>query len=190
MNISAADETSRISPGDRVAVTTASWRRMFTVKTSTPHRTVVVGERGAERVLVRDTDGQWSIFAYGRDRPRARPCEIVVSAKFLNTVTLADEDEGGLPSHTCHAAGLDFAAAVRRETNAIADMLIRKNAAYGNSALDPVRIFSQADAVEQIRVRIDDKLSRLKRGSACDDEDTVGDLIGYLVLLRVAEGER
>lgn len=39
-------------------------------------------------------------------------------------------------------------------------MLLAKNAAYGNSALEPVRIFSKADPTEQIRVRIDDKLSR------------------------------
>ena len=40
--------------------------------------------------------------------------------------------------------------------------------------------------MEQIRVRIDDKLSRLARGQAAG-EDVVLDLIGYLVLLRVAE---
>lgn len=65
-------------------------------------------------------------------------------------------------------------------------MLIEKNKAYGNSALDPVRVFSQADPAEQIRVRIDDKLSRLARGSAAG-EDALFDLIGYLFLLLVAE---
>ena len=57
--------------------------------------------------------------------------------------------------------------------------------AYGDSAFDPVRIFSQADPVEQIRVRIDDKLSRLGRGKAAG-EDVEQDLLGYLVLLRIA----
>ena len=92
-----------------------------------------------------------------------------------------------------------FAHRVRREMVAIGNMLIAKNEAYGNSALDPVRIFSRADTVEQIKVRIDDKLSRLKRGfdgSTAPDaqwasegaakEDVVMDLIGYLVLLRLA----
>ncbi len=79
----------------------------------------------------------------------------------------------------------DFANAVRQECAAIATMLIEKNKAYGNSALDPVRIFSKADTVEQLKVRIDDKLSRLMRGEAAG-EDTVRDLIGYLVLLRLA----
>lgn len=66
------------------------------------------------------------------------------------------------------------------------DMLVAKNRQYGNSALDPVRIFSRADAREQLAVRIDDKLSRLMRGNN-DTEDTRGDLLGYLILYRIAE---
>ncbi len=69
----------------------------------------------------------------------------------------------------------------------IKDILIRKNAAYGNSALEPMRIFSKANNIEQLKVRIDDKLSRLSNGSEYGDEDTVTDLIGYLVLLKIAQ---
>lgn len=87
------------------------------------------------------------------------------------------------PSETDRAR---FAARVRAITDGLATMLIEKNAAYGNSALDPVRIFSKADPVEQLRVRIDDKLSRLVRGAAAG-EDVVTDLLGYLVLLKLAE---
>lgn len=74
---------------------------------------------------------------------------------------------------------------ITRECDALRDMLLEKNRAYGDSALDPVRVFSKADPVEQILVRIDDKLSRLKRGSAAG-EDVEQDLLGYLVLLRIA----
>lgn len=79
-----------------------------------------------------------------------------------------------------------FAAAIRDELSALGDFLIEKNKAYGNSALDPVRIFSDASPEEQLLVRIDDKLSRLQRGSEYADEDTVTDLIGYLILLKIA----
>ena len=65
------------------------------------------------------------------------------------------------------------------------DMLIAKNRAYGDSATDPVRIFSKADPQEQILVRLDDKLSRVARGSEYSGDDTIMDLLGYLVLLRV-----
>ena len=79
----------------------------------------------------------------------------------------------------------DFADDVRAVADDAVAMLIEKNAAYGNSALDPVRVFSRAPVVEQLLVRIDDKLSRLARGSAAG-EDVERDLLGYLLILRVA----
>lgn len=75
---------------------------------------------------------------------------------------------------------------IAAECDAVKAMLLEKNLAYGDSALDPVRVFSKASPVEQILVRLDDKLSRLQRGSAAG-EDVVKDLIGYLILLRVAQ---
>ena len=71
--------------------------------------------------------------------------------------------------------------------NEIREMLLEKNRKYGDSALNPSRIFSKSDNVEQIKVRIDDKLSRLRNSQDDEDEDVVGDLIGYLVLLKVAQ---
>jgi hypothetical protein len=70
----------------------------------------------------------------------------------------------------------------------IKDLLILKNQKYGESALTPVRIFSKANTVEQILVRIDDKLSRISKGIGllASDEDVIDDLIGYLVLLKIA----
>lgn len=79
-----------------------------------------------------------------------------------------------------------FEVAVERITGQIRSMLIEKNAAYGNSALEPVRVFSRAAPIEALLVRIDDKLSRIARGSDYPGEDTIDDLIGYLVLLKVA----
>ena len=67
------------------------------------------------------------------------------------------------------------------------EILISKNQAYGNSALEPVRIFSKASTVEQLLVRIDDKLSRLSRGNEYPGDDTITDLMGYLVLLKIAK---
>lgn len=70
----------------------------------------------------------------------------------------------------------------------IKELLLEKNAKYGNSALNPVRIFSGDSTISQLLVRIDDKLSRIKRGAGllAADEDVINDLIGYLVLLKVA----
>jgi hypothetical protein len=66
------------------------------------------------------------------------------------------------------------------------EKLLEKNRKYGDSALSPVRIFSKANPVEQIRIRLDDKISRLQSQQVDDTEDTELDLAGYLVLLRVA----
>lgn len=78
--------------------------------------------------------------------------------------------------------------AIASACDEVKELLLEKNAKYGNSALDPVRIFSQSSPVEQILVRIDDKLSRIQRGAGLiqNDEDVIKDLTGYLILLRVA----
>lgn len=68
------------------------------------------------------------------------------------------------------------------------DLLLRKNRSYGSSFADPVRIFAKGlPADVQILVRIDDKLSRLMRGTDEMDENTTIDLIGYLILWHVLQ---
>lgn len=76
---------------------------------------------------------------------------------------------------------------IDRVCDEIKDMLIAKNLSYGDSALDPVRIFSKSDSAEQIRVRIDDKLSRFARGRDYPGDNDINDLIGYLILLKIAK---
>ena len=69
----------------------------------------------------------------------------------------------------------------------IKELLLYKNQQYGDSAMNPSRIFSKSSAVEQLLVRIDDKLNRIKKGAGliATDEDVIQDLIGYLVLLKI-----
>jgi len=78
---------------------------------------------------------------------------------------------------------------IDRECENVKQLLIAKNKAYGNSFQEPINIFSSATAQEQINVRIDDKLNRIKKGQDKENvpEDTILDLIGYLILLRVLE---
>jgi hypothetical protein len=68
----------------------------------------------------------------------------------------------------------------------IAEMLIKKNISYGDSALSPARVFAQSDNVEQIKVRIDDKLNRVKNNQGFAGDNDIDDLIGYLILLKIA----
>ena len=80
-----------------------------------------------------------------------------------------------------------FAVQVGVVLDEIRELLIAKNKKYGNSALEPLGVFSQLSAKEGLLVRIDDKLKRIKNGSLeRDDEDVINDLIGYLVLLKIS----
>jgi hypothetical protein len=81
---------------------------------------------------------------------------------------------------------MTFHEKVYQSLGEIQELLIAKNQKYGNSALEPLGVFSQLSPREGLLIRIDDKLKRIKNGSlANDDEDVVNDLIGYLVLLKI-----
>lgn len=78
---------------------------------------------------------------------------------------------------------------ITNECDKLKAMLLEKNNRYGNSAISPIRVFSQADNVSQILVRMDDKLSRIKNMTANngDNEDAMMDLAGYIILYKVAK---
>ena len=61
---------------------------------------------------------------------------------------------------------------------------MEKNKRYGDSAIAPAMIFSDVSAEDQIKNRIDDKLSRIKHSKELRKNDVV-DVTGYLVLLMV-----
>lgn len=68
----------------------------------------------------------------------------------------------------------------------LVSLLLQKNLEYGDSALDPVRIFAKhVDPLVQLHVRMDDKLSRVQRGDQVR-EDAIFDLAGYCILEIVA----
>ena len=72
-------------------------------------------------------------------------------------------------------------------TKEMEDLLIEKNRAYGDSATNPSNVFSTGSPIDSLCARIDDKLMRIQNKGINDKtEDTVSDLIGYLILLKVA----
>ena len=81
----------------------------------------------------------------------------------------------------------EFAEHLDAVAESITDLLKEKNAAYGNTALEPVNIFSKLGPIEAIKARLDDKLSRIaNKGLNDNTEDTARDLVGYLLLLLMA----
>ena len=82
---------------------------------------------------------------------------------------------------------VNFAWHLDKVTEQITTLLKEKNAAHGDSALKPLNIFSKLDAVESLCCRLDDKIARISNKGITDQtEDTVDDLIGYLLLLKMA----
>lgn len=71
----------------------------------------------------------------------------------------------------------------------IAEMLIKKNISYGNSALSPARVFSKADNLEGLRIRLDDKITRIKNSQGFPGDNDIDDMIGYLVLYKIGLDE-
>lgn len=62
------------------------------------------------------------------------------------------------------------------------DVLLYKNEKYGDSALHPNNVFYKGDSTNSIKIRLDDKIGRVKN---CEETriNDVADIIGYCVLL-------
>ena len=86
-----------------------------------------------------------------------------------------------------HSVGAPAGGKIWGACHEIAHMLIEKNISYGNSALEQARIFSTADSTEQLKVRIDDKLNRVKNNQGYVGDNDIDDLIGYLILYKIAK---
>ena len=98
----------------------------------------------------------------------------------------ADVDQFSCDDLYLHATSAHSGHRIWNTCHGIAQMLIEKNISYGDSALSPIRTFAQSDGIEQIKVRIDDKLNRIKNNQGFAGDNDIDDLIGYLVLLKIA----
>jgi len=77
---------------------------------------------------------------------------------------------------------------IKEKCQQLEDLLVRKNDAYGDSALEPMGVFSSASASTGIKIRLDDKLKRIANAGLVEDtEDTLIDIAGYIILLMIAK---
>jgi len=116
-----------------------------------------------------------TIIALGSDGG----CQECSKSMLLTTST------GPKPAANYLQVGPDVEQLISEECEKLKELLISKNRKYGNSALMPKRICSKADPLEQIKVRMDDKLSRIDSQQIDDDEDAYTDLAGYIILMNV-----
>ena len=146
--------------------------------------------RGKESDFVAyvDSDPEFIGFALdGESSWSSSRFELVEAANVAEGATKVDavSDATVVPANAANP----FPAKVRAILSEIAETLITKNAQYGDAALNPRRIFSKLPPVEGIKLRLDDKLSRIELGDGTGDEDAVLDAMGYLVLLKIAQSE-
>ena len=102
----------------------------------------------------------------------------------INPKMLLSKEELDIPSNK---PKLNFNWHLDKVVERVVKLLKQKNQAYGDTALNPSNIFSKLDSVEAICARLDDKLARIKNKGINDKtEDTVDDIIGYLLLLKMS----
>lgn len=78
---------------------------------------------------------------------------------------------------------------IREITDAMKDLLLYKNQKYGDSAINPKKVFYKGDSTNSILIRLDDKLGRVM--SNTEDRPRVNDvcdIIGYCTLLLISMG--
>lgn len=134
--------------------------------------------------LVRYKDGSCSVN-YGDGNVHVYPDQEDAMRDFDPTVVLEGISTAEVPPSSGQLDQELVQLTIGEVCDDLKKLLIGKNQAYGNSALDPLRVVSKCTSLEGIRVRIDDKLNRLQKGSEYAGDDTLQDLAGYLVLYLV-----
>ena len=72
---------------------------------------------------------------------------------------------------------------------AMIDLLLYKNQKYGDSAINPKKIFYKGDSTNSILIRLDDKIGRVMSNTEEKPRvNDVCDIIGYCTLLLISMG--
>jgi hypothetical protein len=69
----------------------------------------------------------------------------------------------------------------------LTSLLQYKNRKYGNSAIEPINVFSKAGSETGLLQRLDDKIARVRNSPELRKND-IADITGYLMLLCVKKG--
>lgn len=80
----------------------------------------------------------------------------------------------------------ESARRIAKKCDQLKALLVEKNLAYGNSALDPISLFSKLSPAETMEAALDHKFSRIARGHEYRSENTLMDGAGYMILYMLA----
>ena len=87
------------------------------------------------------------------------------------------------------ACETDTQAKIREITDAMKDLLLYKNEKYGDSAINPKKIFYKGDSTNSVLIRLDDKIGRVMSNTEEKPRvNDVCDIIGYCTLLLISMG--
>lgn len=102
--------------------------------------------------------------------------------EYKNKTDMSDQEYGGSDQEYKDFKEFDEGLEVILED--LKYLLTEKNRRYGNNALNPIQVFSNLSSEEGIRIRLDDKIRRIKTSTEIRKND-IADLIGYLILLSI-----
>ena len=87
------------------------------------------------------------------------------------------------------AVPTDTQQEIKNIMDAMKDLLLYKNQKYGDSAINPKKIFYKGDSTNSILIRLDDKLGRVMSNTEEKPRvNDVADIIGYCTLLLISMG--
>lgn len=161
--------------------------RLDGIRTDENGRRWIVSDQRGMGTTGEDAGGAWSysdVSGYGIRHPASESAADIM--KRWEQVKAFYADDAVRQFTASEVRDIDTASRIIDQCDEIKQMLLDKNRAYGDSALKPINLFAKGVAAQQLSVRIDDKLSRIQRGDEYPGDDTILDLIGYLVLYRIA----
>lgn len=84
-------------------------------------------------------------------------------------------------------AGTETQQKIKDILSGMTDLLLYKNKKYGDSAINPKKIFYKGDSTNSILIRLDDKIGRVMSNTEEKPRvNDVADIIGYCTLLLVS----
>lgn len=152
--------------------------RLDGIRTDENGRRWIVSDQRGMGTTSEDANGTWSYSDVSGS--------VYADARTESAADIMKRWERVKEYHGNEVRDIDTASRIIEQCEQIKQMLLDKNRAYGDSAMKPINLFAKGVAAQQLSVRIDDKLSRIQRGDEYPGDDTILDLIGYLVLYRIA----
>lgn len=188
-----------INVGDKVRLTGEEWGAYSVVHPGDIVEVTEIDETNIWAGAAGTVGNQNGLYSESNPEPSGNySCELVTDTPAEHFAKTSTKERAILEETATRVFGepqtvydiSSFEQSVRYHTGKIADLLISKNLSYGDSALNPIRVFSKADRMEQLYTRLDDKLSRVQKGHEYPGDDTIRDIIGYCTLILIArEGE-